>query len=139
MRIQPQHHFAEFDGKIEFLQYYATLSITGAWREYRMRKSMQNLAGSRSALVSGVEPIPPPHRVHFALRSQDTIGRLEGRTGKFHSSFYPNCISEWNKLGPEMRNVPSSSVFKSKLLSIIHPYAKSVFGIHDPIGLSYRS
>ena len=61
---------------------------------------------------------------------------MGARTEKFQSSFYPNCISEWNKLDPEIRNVPSIAIFKSKLLSIIHPPAKSVFGIHDPIGIS---
>ena len=36
-----------------------------------------------------------------------------------------------------MRHAPSVAVFKRKLLSIIRPPAKSVFGIHDPKGLSY--
>ena len=36
-----------------------------------------------------------------------------------------------------MRLAPSIAVFKKKLLSIVHPPAKSVFGIHDPVGLSY--
>ena len=31
-----------------------------------------------------------------------------------------------------MRLAPSVAVFKKKLLSIIRPPAKSVFGIHDP-------
>ena len=53
------------------------------------------------------------------------------------SSFYPNCISKWNRLDPEIRLAPSVGVFKTKLLSKIRPSAKSVFGIHDPIGLSY--
>ena len=39
----------------------------------------------------------------------------------------------------EVRLVPSVAVFKKKLLSIIRPPAKSVFGIHDPLGLSYLS
>ena len=82
-------------------------------------------------------PIPPPRHVHYSLRTQDAIGQLGGRTEKFQSSFYPNCISEWNKLDPEIRNVPSIAMFKTKLLSIIRPPAKSTFGIHDPIGLSY--
>ena len=30
-----------------------------------------------------------------------------------------------------------SAVLKKKLLSIIRPPARSIFGIHDPIGLSY--
>ena len=78
-----------------------------------MRKSMQNLAGSRSPLVGGVdelilfykirnnltllytkEPIPPTQHVHHSLRSQNAIGRLEGRTEEFQSSFYLNCILE---------------------------------------------
>ena len=85
------------------------------------------------------ELIPPPQHVHYFLRTQDVIGRLGGRSEKFQSSFYPNCISEWNKLDPEIRNVPSIGMFKTKLLSIIRPPAKSIFGIHDPIGLSYLS
>ena len=64
---------------------------------------------------------------------------MGGRTEKYQSSFHPNCISEWNKLDPEIRNVPSIAMFKTRLLSIIRPPAKSIFGIHDPIGLSYLS
>ena len=48
-----------------------------------------------------------------------------------------NCLSEWNKLDPELRLAPSVAVFKKKLLSIVRPPAKSVFGSHDPIGLTY--
>ena len=77
--------------------------------------------------------------LHCSFRTQDPIRRLGGRTEKFQSSFYPNCISEWNKLDPEIRNVPSIAIFKTKLLSIIRPPARSIFGIHDPIGLSYLS
>ena len=67
------------------------------------------------------------------------VGRIGARTEKFQSSFYPHCIFEWNKLDPEIRPVPSAAFFKAKLLSIIRPPAKSVFGIYDPIGLSYLS
>ena len=34
-----------------------------------------------------------------------------------------------------LRLAPSVAVFKKKLLSIVRPPAKSVFGIHDVIGL----
>ena len=56
---------------------------------------------------------------------------------KFKSTFYPNCLSKWNKLEPELRLAPSIAVFKKKLLSIIRPPAKSVYGIHDRKGLSH--
>ena len=60
------------------------------------------------------------------------------RTEKFQSSFYPNYLTEWNKLDSEIRLAPSVAVFKKKLLAKIRPPpAKPVFGIHDPIGLSH--
>ena len=69
----------------------------------------------------------------------DVIAQIRARTEKFLSSFYPNCICEWNKLDPEIRLAPSVAVFKAKLLSKIRPPppAKSIFCIHDPTGLGY--
>ena len=85
------------------------------------------------------EPIPTLHQSNYSLRHQDAVGRMRARTEKFKSSFYPDCISEWNKLDPEIRLAPSIAIFKTKLLSKIRPSAKSVFGIHNPAGLSYLS
>ena len=65
------------------------------------------------------------------------FGRI--KAGTKQSSFYPNCTSEWDKLNPKIRLAPSVAVFNTKLLSIIWPPAKPIFGIHDPIGLSYPS
>ena len=69
----------------------------------------------------------------------DVIAQIRARTEKFLSSFYPNCICEWNKLDPEIRLAPSVAVFKAKFLSknLPPPPAKSIFCIHDPIGLGY--
>ena len=83
------------------------------------------------------DPIPPLHQSQYCFRNQDVIGRIRARTEKFESSFYPKCLSEWNQFDPEIRLAKSLSIFKTKLLSIIRPPAKSVFGIHDPSGLSY--
>ena len=82
------------------------------------------------------EPIPPLQQSHYTLRNPDVIGRIRARTEKFRSSFHPSCLTEWNELDPEIRLAPSVTVFKKKLLSIIRPPVKSVFGIHDPMGLS---
>ena len=84
-----------------------------------------------------VDPIPPLHQSQYCLRDQDVIGRIKARTEKFKSTFYPNCLFEWNKLEPELRLALSIPVFKKKLLATIRPTPKPVFGIHDPIGLSY--
>ena len=144
--------------KLEAVQYSAALAVTGTWRGTSREKlyaelgweSLSSRRWSRrmtlfykmmnnlSPLYTKV-PIPPPHQSQYSLRNQDVVGLIRARTEKFQSSFYPNCISEWNKLDPEIRTTPSIAAFKSKLLSIIRPSAKPVFGIHDPLGLSYLS
>ena len=90
-----------------------------------------------SVYVYTVEPMPPLHQSQYCLHNQDVIGRLNARTEKLKSTFYPNCLSEWNRLEPELRLGPFIAVFKKKLLSIIRPPAKSVYGIHDPRRLSH--
>ena len=142
--------------KLESVQYSAALAVSGAWRGTSREKlytelgweSLSSRRWSRRLTLFykfvnnlspeyTVDPIPPLHQSQYCLRDQDVIGRMRARTEKFKSTFYPNCLSEWNKLEPELRLAPSIAVFKKKLLSMIRPPAKSVFGIHDPKGLSY--
>ena len=143
-------------GKLESVQYSAALAVTGAWRGTSREKLYAELGweslnfrrwSRRLTLFFKIvnnltplyskEPIPLLHRSNYSLRNQDVIGRIGARTEKFQSSFYPHCLAEWNELDPELRHAPSVAVFKKKLLSIIRPPAKSVFGIYDPVGLSY--
>ena len=42
-------------------------------------------------------------------------------------------------LEPEIRNAPSVAAFKYKLLLKTRPLVRSIFGIHEPIGVSYLS
>ena len=68
------------------------------------------------------------------------LGEMGARTEKFQFSFYPDCLSEWNTLDPVIRNAPSVAAFKHKLLSKIRPPpVRSIFGIHDAMGVSYLS
>ena len=142
--------------KLESVQYSAALAVTGTWRGTSREKLYAELGWERLScrrwsrrltlfykIINNLtseytmDPIPPIHQSLYSLRSQYVIGRIKSRTENFKSTFYPNCLSEWNKLEPELRLEPSVSVFKKMLLSIIRPPAKSVFGIHNPIGLSY--
>ena len=142
--------------KIESVQYSAALAVTGTWRGTSREKlytelgweSLSSRRWSRRLTLFykfvnnlapkyTLDPIPPPHRSQYYLRNQSVIEQLNARTEKFKLSFYPNCLSEWNKLEPELRLAPSIAVFKKKIMSIIRPPAKSVYGIHDPKGLSY--
>ena len=141
--------------KLESVQYSAALAVTGSWRgtsreklytelgwellssrRWRRRLTLFYKFVNNPSPDYAVVPVPPLHQSQYFIRNQDVIGRLRPRTEKFKSSFYPYCLSEWNKLEPELRLAPSVSVFKKKLLSIIRSPAKSVFGIYDPIGLS---
>ncbi len=65
-----------------------------------------------------------------------TIGHINARTDSFQSSFYPFCLIEWEKLFSDIRISCLVSIFKNRLLSIIHPSEKPVYGIHDPKGLA---
>ena len=55
----------------------------------------------------------------------------------FKCSFFPNSLSEWSQLAPEIQNSESILVFKSKLLSFIRPSKRSIFNVNDPEGVKY--
>ena len=73
---------------------------------------------------------------NYNLRKQPVIGKIRARTAKYKASFFPDSLLEWSKLDPVIRESPSLSVFKSRLLPFIRPPSNSVFGIHDPHGLA---
>ena len=81
-------------------------------------------------------PIPQLPQAMYSFRNADVIGQIRARTTSFKTSFYPDCLSEWNKLDPEIRLSPSLSIFKTKLSKLIRPTPKLVYGIHDPKGLA---
>ena len=116
--------------KLESVQYSAALAVIGTWRGTSQDKlctelgweSLSSRRVSRRLTLFNkfvnnlspeytVDPIPLLHQSQYHLRYQDVIGRLRARTDKFKSSFYPNCLSEWNKLEPELRLAPSVAVF----------------------------
>ena len=52
-------------------------------------------------------------------------------TDCFKYSFFPNSLSEWLQLAPEIQNSESTVVFKSKLFSFIRPSKRSIFNVND--------
>ena len=141
--------------KLESVQYSAALAVTGAWRG-TSREKLYNELGWESLnlrrwsrrlvmfykIVNNVtpeytrHPIPQLEQPVYSLREHHVIGQIKARTERFKNSFYPNCLNEWDKLLPEVRQAPSLSVFKSKILAQIRPPSKPVYGIHDPKGLA---
>ena len=81
--------------------------------------------------------IPKPRQNLYGFRSTNEIPPLTCRTERFKKSFYPDSIRCWNNIGPEFRDTPSLSLFKSKLLELIRPAKKSIFDYNNPLGLKY--
>ena len=142
--------------KLESVQYSAALAVTGTWRG-TSRERLYNELGWESLssrrwsrrlillykFINNLtpdytrDPIPPLHENNYPFRNPPVVGQIKARTEKFKSSFYPHSLSEWNKLDPEIRESSSVSVLKKKLFSQIRPPANSVYGIHNPKGISY--
>ena len=120
-----------FMDKLESVQYSAALAVTGTCRGTSREKLYAELGweslysrrwSRRLTLFYEIlndltpwytkEPIPPLQQPNYSLRDQDVLGQIRGRTEKFLSSFYRNCISEWKRLDPEIRLAPSVAVFK---------------------------
>ena len=141
--------------KLEAVQYSAALAVTGAWKGTSREKIYEELGwesldlrrwSRRLVLFYKImknltpdytrNPIPQRQESNHGLCRQATIGQIRARTKRFKSTFYPNCLSEWEKLYPEIRESRSVNVFKKQLLGLIRPPSKSVYGIHDPKLLS---
>ena len=119
--------------KLESVQYSAALAITGAWKGTSRDKLYDELGWESlnlrrwsrrlilfykivNSLTSDYtrHPIPYLQETNYDLRRRATIGQICARTQGFKSSFYPNCLSEWEKLDPEIRLSSSVNVFKEK-------------------------
>ena len=116
--------------KVDSVQYWAALAVSGTWRGTSREKlyaelGWESLSSRRWSrrfilfykIINNLtpfytkEPIPLLQQSNYSLRNQDVIGQIRARKEKFLSSFYPNCICEWNKLDPEIRLAPSVLLF----------------------------
>ena len=136
---------------------YVTSSKTGTWRGTSREKlyaelgweSLSSRRWSRrlslfykimNNLISSYkqEPIPSLRQSNYFLCNEDVIVPIREGQKDFNLGSTQVVYLSGN-LDPEIRLAPSVAVFKTKILSKICPPPKSVFGIHDPVGLSYLS
>ena len=141
--------------KLESVQYSAALAVTGAWKGTSREKLYEELGWESLSqrrwsrrlvlfykIVNNITPdytrypIPQLPQAMYSFRNADVIGQIRARTTRFKASFYPDCLSEWNTLDQQVRLSPSLSIFKTKLLKLIRPTPKLVYGIHDSKGLA---
>ena len=139
---------------LESTQYQAALAVSGAWKGSNTSKLYEELGWEslsdrrwfrrlcqfykiHNDLTPSYlkEPIPQPRRLLYGQRRENVLHEIPCRTLKFYNSFYPDSVRSWNNIGFELRNCETLSKFKLKLLSLIRPPKKTIFGIHDPFGI----
>ena len=54
------------------------------------------------------------------------------------NSFFSDAITSWNNAITPFNDIPSFSVLRIHILSLIRPKKKCIFGIHNPLGLRYQ-
>ena len=142
--------------KIEQLQYKARLAITGAIQgtsgEHEClynELGLESLSSRRwcrnfvlsinycqlNALSTFSDIISSSESFYDTRKKQRPF--LNCRTDSFKYSFFPNSLSEWSQLAPEIQNSESIAVFRYKLLSFIRPSKRSIFNVNDPEGVKY--
>ena len=76
-------------------------------------------------------PVLSLRRNPYTNRLTNVLSSFGTRTERYLNSFFPDSVSMWNDLGPDLRGAESLSVFKEKLLKLYRPAKKSLFNIHD--------
>ena len=75
--------------------------------------------------------LPPSREVTYRTRSSREFYPPATRISRFTNSFYPYCISKWEKLSDEVRSLPTVDQFKSNLILYIRPSERPMYGIHN--------
>ena len=142
--------------KVERIQYQAALAITGTWQGSSRSKLYEELGWEslsdrrRSRRVLQVHKIdndktpsylkdklPTHHRPQPGGDALNTFHELRCRTNRYTKSFFPDAISSWNIFISHFANMPKFNSLKTHITSFFRPKTKSIFGIHDPLGIHY--
>ena len=142
---------------IERTQYMGALAVTGAWQG-SSRSSLYEELGWESLndrrifrriiqlykIVNGMTPsylhekLPPRKRTSLYSSTETLFFRgLRCHSQRYANSFFPDAVSLWNKVIDHFKVMPSIGSLKSHVMSLVRPPAKSIFNIHDPIGIRF--
>ena len=140
---------------LESTQYQAALAVSGAWKgtnrdkiynelgwetldERRMFRRLVQFYKIMTNQTTDYLRIPTLslHRHLYGIRSGNVLKDIECESYRYRNSFFPDAVSMWNDLGPELRESESVSKFKSTLLKLYRPVKKSIFNIND-IGIKW--
>ena len=141
---------------LESTQYQAALAVSGAWKGTNRTKIYDELGWETLnhrrvfrrltqfyKIMTGLTPdylrtpIPSLRGHLFGYRFSNILNTIFSRTDKHKSSFFPDSVTLWNDIGPQLRGAESLSIFKSKVLKLYRPVKKSLYNIHDPYGIKW--
>ena len=152
--LYDQAYNMSFHHKLESIQYYACLAITGAIRGTSKEKLYQELGleslqlrrwyrklGMLYKIYKSKSPqyifkLIPEKTPAYATRNVDNIPCFKIRHNFFKNSFFPSTIIKWNKLDPTLWNSKSFVDLKDSILKFIRPSASNVFNCNNYKGIT---
>ena len=81
--------------------------------------------------------LPRLRRPLYRQNNTTTFYEIRCKSSRYMNSIFPDGIKAWNNVIVHFPNIPSINILKSQILSLIRPEKKSIFNIHDPLGLRY--
>ena len=79
--------------------------------------------------------LPTERTTHYGLRGKRDYDIPFSKTKRSSNTYFTNVLHEWNKLDENVRNSVTIAEFKRKLLTVIRPLKKSLFGVFDIDGI----
>ena len=150
--IYDQTYNALFHRKLESIQYFGCLAITGTIRGTSYEKlnrelGLETLHSRRwfrklclfYKIVYNQSPylfeyIPDTDRI-YNTRNAANAPRMKSKHTFLKKSYIPSTIIEWNKLDQDICNAESYALFRKHLLSFIRPEANNIFNVHNAKGI----
>ena len=154
-KINPPPQFPTFNStmeKLERVQYQAALVVTGAWQGSNCSKLNEELGWETLSdrrmcrrilqihkIMNNKTPfylrdkLPPKHKPFLF----NVFRKINCRTDRYMNSFFPSAISSWNSIISNFEVFPSFDNLKDHMLSLFRPKNKSIFGVHEPLGIRH--
>ena len=67
--------------------------------------------------------------------NKNNLQEFSYKTESFKHYFFPFCVTEWDKLDNKIRDAESTKQFKSTLMNFFSLNQRTLFSIHDPVGV----
>ena len=81
--------------------------------------------------------LPPLRQLLYGRTNPNIYHEIRGNTDRYMDSFFPDSIKSWNNITSELHFCNNIITFKKSLLVFVRDNPKSIFGIHNPIGLKH--